>query len=323
MKEYAIGIDIGGTKIAAGVIDASGKILASFYSRAHTGHPPALVMDGLEEAVQSVLEKSGLSRDSIEGIGIGCTGHINNRTGRVLTSSNLPDWEDYPLRDVARQRLGYPIVIDNDCHCAALGEYHFGAGRGIQYMCYVTFSTGYSMGIIIDGRLYRGAFGSTGEIGHTIIVPDGELCTCGKRGCVMAYACGLALSRFACERVRSGEPTSLRETCGASPEYISGETIAEAAKSGDRLALELIENAARYFGISLANILELFNPEIVVIGGGLARIGPTLLDPCLEAMRRHAHPELCNATRFELSQLWDDAGLIGAASLIWESQESS
>jgi glucokinase len=241
----------------------------------------------------------------------------------VLTSSNLPDWEDYPLRDVARQRLDYPIVIDNDTHCAALGEYRLGAGRGTRYMCYVTFSTGYGMGIIIDGKLYRGAMGSTGEIGHTIIVPDGELCTCGKRGCVMAYASGLALSRFACERVRSGHLTSLRETCGASPEYISGETIAKAAKDGDRLALELIQNAARYFGISLANILEIFNPEIVVIGGGLARIGPTLLDPCLEAMRQHTHPELRNATRFELSQLWDDAGLIGAAALIWESQETS
>ena len=323
MKKYAIGIDIGGTKIAAGVTDTSGHVQATFYSRAHTGHPPALVMDGLEEAVQSVLEKSGLSHDDIEGVGIGCAGHINRQTGRVLTSSNLPDWEDYPLRDMARQRLDYPVVIDNDSHCAALGEYLFGAGRGCQYMCYVTFSTGYGMGVIIDGKVYRGAIGSTGEIGHTIIVPDGELCTCGKRGCVMAYACGLALSRFACERVRSGEPTLLRDTCGASPSYISGETIAMAAKNGDRLALELIKNAARYFGISLANILELFNPEMVVIGGGLARMGTLLLEPCMEAMRQNTHPELRNATRFELSQLWDDAGMLGAAALIWENQESS
>jgi glucokinase len=322
MKEYAIGIDIGGTKIAAGVIDARGHILASFYSRAHTGHPPALVMDGLEEAVQSVLEESGLSRDDMVGIGIGCAGHINTRTGRVYTNSNLPDWEDYPLRDTARQRLGFPIVIDNDSHCAALGEYRFGAGRGSLYMCYVTFSTGYGMGVIIDGKVYRGAFGSTGEIGHTIIVPDGELCTCVKHGCVMAYASGLALSRFACERVRAGEPTILCDTCGDSPEYISGEAIAKAAKNGDRLALELIENSARYFGISLANILELFNPEIVVIGGGLAKMGPTLLDPCLQTTRQNTHPELYNATRFELSQLWDKAGLMGAAALIWESQET-
>jgi glucokinase len=322
MKEYAIGIDIGGTKIAAGVIDASGHILASFYSRAHSGHPPALVMDGLEEAVQAVLEESGLWRDDIEGIGIGCAGHINTRSGIVFTSSNLPDWEGYPLRDTARQRLGFPVVIDNDSHCAGLGEHRFGAGRGSKYMCYVTFSTGYGMGIIIDGKVYRGAFGSTGEIGHTIIVPDGELCTCGKHGCVMAYACGLALSRLACERVCNGEPTMLRDICGESPEYISGESIAKAASDGDNLARELIDNAARYFGISLANVLELFNPEMVVIGGGLAKMGPLLLGPCLETTRQNTHPELYNATRFELSQLWDKAGMLGAAALIWESQET-
>jgi glucokinase len=319
MKEYAIGIDIGGTKIAAGVIDTNGRIVASFYSRAHTGHPPALVMDGLEEAVQSVLKESGLSRDDIEGVGIGCAGHINTRTGIVFTSSNLPDWEGYPLRDSARKRLDFPIVIDNDSHCAALGEHRFGAGRGSKYMCYLTLSTGYGMGVIIDGKVYRGAFGSTGEIGHTIIVPDGELCTCGKHGCVMAYACGLALSRLACERVRAGESSILRDTCGDSPEYISGEIIAKAANNGDHLALDLIKNAARYFGISLANVLELFNPEVVVIGGGLAKMGPTLLDPCLETMRQNTHPELYNATRFELSQLWDKAGLLGAAALIWEN----
>ena len=320
VKDYTIGIDIGGTKITAGILSSEGHILARYYTRAHTGHPPALVMDGLEEAVQSILAQARIPKDFIEGIGIGCAGHINNRTGRVLTSSNLPDWEDYPLREAAAQRLGMPVVIDNNSHCAALGEYLFGAGRGAKHICYVTFSTGYGMGIIIDGKLYRGAIGSTGEIGHTIVVPNGERCTCGKRGCVMAYASGLALSHFACERVRSGEPTSLRDICGDLPSYISGEMIAEAAYGGDRLALELIENAAYYFGISLANILELFNPEVIVIGGGLARMGPTLLDPCFQAMRENTHPELSNATRFELSQLWDDAGLIGAASLIWEDQ---
>jgi glucokinase len=320
VKDYTIGIDIGGTKICAGILDSEGHILSRYYSRAHTGHPPAFVMEGLEEAVQFVLAQTGIQRDSIEGIGIGCAGHINHRTGRVFTSSNLPGWEDYPLRETAKQRLNMPVVIDNDSHCAALGEYLFGAGRGTQHMCYVTFSTGYGMGVIIDGKLYRGAIGSTGEIGHTIVVPKGELCICGKRGCVMAYASGLALSRFACERVCSGEPTSLREICGVSPDYISGETIAQAARGGDRLALELIENAAYYFGISLANILELFNPEVIVIGGGLARMGTILMDPCFRAMRENTHPELRDATRFEMSQLWDDAGLIGAAALIWENQ---
>ena len=175
------------------------------------------------------------------------------------------------------------------------------------------------MALIIDGKLYRGVIGTAGEIGHTVIVPNGELCTCGKRGCVMAYASGLALSRIACQRVRAGEATRLREVCGDSPEYISGEAIAEAARCGDGLALDLIESAGRYFGMSLAKIIEALNPEVIVIGGGLSRIGPILLDPCFQAMRENIHPVLIGVTRIVPAQLGDNAGLIGAAALVWEN----
>jgi glucokinase len=319
MRTYAAGIDVGGTKIAAGVVDSNGKILASYYTRAHAGHPPPLVVDGIVEGFYAVLEQSGITKGQIQGVGIGCAGHVNGAAGLVLTSSNLQDWENIPLRDIVAQRIGMPVRLDNDTKCAGLGEYFFGAGRGARYMCYVTFSTGYGMALIIDGKLYRGAIGTAGEIGHTVIVPDGELCTCGKRGCVMAYASGLALSRIACERVRAGEPTRLRDTCGETPAYISGEVIAEAAKSGDAVARQLIETAGRYFGMSLANIIEAINPEVIVIGGGLSRIGPLLLDPCFKAMRENIHPVLDGVTRIALAQLGDEAGLIGAATLVWEN----
>jgi glucokinase len=319
MSAYAVGIDVGGTKIAAGVVDSNGRILASYYTRAHTGHPPPLVVNGIEEAFHTVLDKSAIGQDQIQGVGIGCAGHVNGAAGLVLTSSNLPDWENIPLRDIVAQRIGMPVKLDNDTKCAALAEYCFGAGRGARHVCYVTFSTGYGMGLIIDGKLYRGAIGTAGEIGHTVIVPNGERCTCGKRGCVMAYASGLALSRMACERVRAGEPTRLRDICGELPEYVSGETIAEAAQTGDMLARELIQTAGRYFGMSLANIIEAFNPEVIVIGGGLARIGPLLLDPCFKAMEENIHPVLSGVTRIAPSQLGDDAGLIGAAALVWEN----
>jgi glucokinase len=319
MSGYAVGLDVGGTKIAAGIVDPDGNVLARYYSRAHTGHPPALVIGGIEEGFNAVLAQSGIGRNEIRGVGIGCAGHVNGKAGKVLTSSNLPDWEDVPLRDLVAQRIGMPVILDNDTKCAALGEYYFGAGRGSRHMCFVTFSTGYGMGLIVDGRLYRGAIGTAGEIGHTVIVPDGERCPCGKRGCVMAYASGLALSRMACERVRAGEQTLLRETCGEAPEYVSGETIAKAAQRGDRLALELIGTAGRYFGMSLANIVEALNPEVIVIGGGLARIGSILLDPCFKAMDENIHPVLVGVTRIVPSQLWDDAGLVGAAALVWEN----
>jgi glucokinase len=318
MTTFAVGIDVGGTKIAAGVVDSSGKILSRFYTRAHTGHPPPLVVDGIEESFHQVLKQSGIGRNQIQGVGLGCAGHVNGAAGRVLTSSNLPDWDNVPLRDIVAQRIGMSVRLDNDTKCAGLGEYFFGAGQGSRYLCYVTFSTGYGMALIIDGKLYRGAIGTAGEIGHTVIVPAGELCTCGKRGCVMAYASGLALSRIACERVRAGAPTRLREICGGLPEYIGGETIAEAARSGDALARELIETAGSYFGMSLANIIESLNPELIVIGGGLSRIGPLLLDPCFKAMQENIHPVLDGVTRIAFSQLGDEAGLIGAAALVWE-----
>lgn len=319
MSTYAVGIDVGGTKIAAGVVDSDGRILASFYTRAHAGHPPPLVVDGIEEAFLSVLAKSGLDRDRIQGVGIGCAGHVNGAAGQVLTSSNLPEWENIPLRDIVTRRIEMPVRLDNDTKCAALAEYCFGAGRGARHVCYVTFSTGYGMALVIEGKLYRGAIGTAGEIGHTVIVPGGERCTCGKRGCVMAYASGLALSRIACERILAGEPTRLRDSCGSAPAYVSGEAIAEAAQSGDPLARELIQTAGKYFGMSLANIIEALNPELIVIGGGLSRIGPLLLDPCFAAMNENIHPVLRGVTRIALSQLGDEAGLIGAAALTWEN----
>ena len=319
MNAYAVGIDVGGTKIAAAVVDPDGKILSSFYTRAHTGHPPPLVIDGIEEGFHAVLAQLGIGQEQLLGVGIGAAGHVNGAIGKVLTNSNLPDWENVPLRDLVAERVGLPVKLENDCKCAALGEYQFGAGRGSRHMCYVTFSTGHGMGLIIDGKLYRGAIGTAGEIGHTVIVPGGELCACGKRGCIMAYASGLALSRMACERMRAGEPTHLRETCGDAPEYVSGEAIAEAALCGDPLARDLIETAGRYFGMSLANIIEALNPEVIVIGGGLARIGPVLLDPCFKAMNENIHPVLRDVTRIVPSELGDDAGLIGAAALVWEN----
>lgn len=319
MTMRAVGIDVGGTKISAGVVDSSGKILSRYYSRAHSGHPPPLVIEGIEEAFRAVLTRLDVDKNEINGVGVGCAGHVNGAAGVVLTNSNLPGWENVPLRDLLSKRLGVAVTVDNDTKCAALSEYRYGAGRGSRHMCYVTFSTGYGMGLVVDGKLYRGAIGTAGEIGHTIIVPDGELCTCGKRGCVMAYASGLALSRIACERVRAGEPTLLRETGGPAPERISAEMIAEAAREGDRLSEELIQTAGRYFGISLANIIEALNPEVIVIGGGLARIGPVLLDPCFEAMNENLHPVLVGVTRIMQAQLGEDAGLVGAATLLWEN----
>ena len=317
MKDFAIGVDVGGTKIAAGVMDRQGRLLSQHMIRCYGGDSPQAVVEAVEGIVRIVRSDAGLGQHEIAGIGVGSAGNLDFQQGIVLANSNLPGWVKYPLREVLCHRLEAPVFLDNDANCAALGEHSFGAGRGSRHMVYVTFSTGCGMGILIDGRLYRGATGTAGEVGHIVVDPGGPLCSCGKRGCLMSYACGMALSRMALERIARGEPSLLagmitpESTCPA-------EKISEAAHLGDALALDLLLIAGRYFGIGLATVIELLNPDRIVIGGGLAHIGPLLLDPCMQALRENIDPVLAGSAEIVLSELWDNAGLLGAGMLVWE-----
>jgi glucokinase len=318
MKDLVIGVDIGGTKIAAGLLDRQGQFQARALSREHGCCTPDQVVDAVGQIVDSILTDTGITKAQIEGVGVGCAGHINYERGVVLANSNLPGWNQYPLMEKLKERLSLPVIVDNDANCAAWGEFCFGAGCGSRHMCYATFSTGFGMGMIIDRRLYRGATGTAGEIGHTIVDMDGPLCTCGKRGCIMSYACGLALDRMAHECLESGEDTLLQIKYGDCPPHIPAEDIAEAARQGDAVALRLIETAGRYFGIGLSTIVEVFNPDTIVIGGGLAHIGPLLLDPCIQTLNQNIQPVLVDSARIVLSELWNDGGVLGAGALIWE-----
>lgn len=318
MPDLAVGVDVGGTKIAAGVIDAGARILSRYSARSHAGRPPHQVVAAIVEATGAVLAGAGLSRAEVAGVGVGFAGHVNGPQGRVLTSSNLPAWDDHPLVELLRERLGVRVILENDANCAAWAEYRFGAGKGSRHMCYVTFSTGCGLGIVIDGKLYRGATGTAGEIGHTVVDPDGPLCSCGKRGCVMSYACGIAISRMACERLARGEPTLLRDLCGEKPEHVSGEALAVAARQGDRVAREILAIAGRYFGIGLSTIVQVLNPDRIVVGGGLARIGALIMDPAVQSLNACIHPVLIDSAEIVSSALGEDGGLIGAGALVWE-----
>jgi glucokinase len=320
MKDLVIGIDIGGTKIATGLLDRQGNILARGISRSHAGCPPDQVIEAVVQTTGAMLASASIRRDQVAGAGVGCAGHVNCESGVVLTNSNLPNWDFNPLCETLEARLEMPVLLDNDANCAAWGEYRFGAGRGSRHMCYLTFSTGCGMGIIIDGKLYRGATGTAGEIGHVVVNPDGPVCSCGKRGCLMSFACGIALDRMARERLESGEDTLLRELCGDCPDRVQAESVAEAALQGDAVALHLIETAGRYFGIGLSTIVQVLNPDTIVIGGGLVHIGPLIMDPCLKALRENVHPVLADSARIVLSELWNDAGVVGAGALFTEER---
>ena len=317
-KDLVIGIDIGGTKIAAGLFDSQGNFLARSFSNSHAGCPPDRVVDAVVASADALLVESGVSKSDIKGVGVGCAGHINFQRGVVLANSNLPDWHNNPLRETLQGCLKMPVILDNDANCAAWGEFRFGAGRGSCNMCYITFSTGCGMGIIINGKLYRGATGTAGEIGHTIVNPDGPLCFCGKRGCLMSYACGMALDRDGHECLKCGEDTLFNRLCGECKEHIPAEQIAEAARQGAPAALHLIETTGKYFGIGLSTVVEVLNPDTIVIGGGLSHIGHLLLDPCIESLNEHIQPVLVDSARIVMSELWNDAGVLGAGALVWE-----
>jgi glucokinase len=319
MGDLVIGIDVGGTKIAVGLMDRNANFIARDISYSHAGNPPDQVVDEIVRLTEQLLFASNLDKSNITGMGLGIAGHVHSERGIVLTNSNLPNWDCYPLRDTLETRLGLPVIIDNDANCAALGEYRYGAGRGARDMCYLTFSTGCGMGIVINGKLHRGATGTAGEIGHTVVNPDGPLCSCGKHGCLMSYACGMALDQMARDCIECGEETLLRSMCGDCPDHIKAETIADAARNGDPSALRLLNTAGKYFGIGLSTVVQILNPDTIVIGGGLVHIGPLLLDPCIKSLNENIHHVLIDSARIVLSELWNDAGVIGAGALIWES----
>jgi pyruvate formate lyase activating enzyme len=317
LKLYAVGLDLGGTKIAAGVLDRDMNILSVCVTKEHAGQLPAQVVDAIESTYWAALEEAQVSPDQLAGVGLSFPGHTHGCQGIVLTSSNLPEWNRMPLRDVVTRRLDQFVLLDNDANLGALAEHCYGAGRGSRDMVYVTFSTGVGMGIIVDGKLYQGYTGTAGEVGHTVVVADGRRCSCGKRGCLMAYASGLALRNRAWERIQAGEETALRDLVWDDPQLISGELICDIAMKGDPVAQDLIISTGRYLGIGLSTIVQVLNPELIVIGGGLTNMGSMLLDPCMESLRRNIPPALWGAGCIVMGQFQQNVSVIGGAAMVF------
>jgi glucokinase len=322
MKPYAIGIDVGGTKIAAGLVSREGVILNRYTTQAHSEQQPNIVIGAIEKAYRAVLAEGKVEATNIEAVGLGFPGNTNGPAGLILVSSNLPAWNHFPLRDTLTERLGVPVVLDNDTNLCAVGEHRYGAGRGTQNMCYVTFSSGYGIGIIINSELYVGHTGTAGELGHVVIDIGGPPCTCGKNGCVMAYASGIGISRMAYEMIEFGTDTQLREMVPPGGRRFSGEQITKAAREGDNVAREILQTAAYYCGVGLSMIVQVLNPEAIVVGGGLTQIGSTLMDDTLKAMKEHTQPELWDSVRVVSWQLKDDLGVVGAAAKAFSNAEA-
>ncbi len=317
MKEYAVGIDVGGTKIAAGIINRDGEVTSCYKTRAHSEKEPQYVIDAIEKAYFALIDDCGVDPDEIEGVCIGFAGTVNGPDGLVLISSNLPAWHKVPLRDTVASKIGRPVILENDTNLCALGEYHFGAGRGSRNMCYATYSTGYGLGIIINGGLYVGATGTAGEIAHIVVDVGGPPCTCGKNGCLMAYASGVGISRMAYEQIDAGEETLLTQFATPDRKRIHGSLILEAAQQGDRIANEIIDTSGYYFGVGLSIIAQIVNPELIVYGGGLTRMGDRVFGPAMKGLRESIQPQLLDSFELKPWQLGDEAGVIGAGAMVF------
>ena len=245
------------------------------------------------------------------GIGAGAPGPLDAEAGVVLLTPNL-GWVDYPLRDRLQAALGLPTVIDNDANCAVLGEWWQGAAQGTQHAIGFTIGTGIGGGIIVNGQLYHGASGCAGEIGHTTIEANGRHCACGNYGCLEAYASGLAIARRAVEAIESGEVTTLLERAGGDPGKITARTVYDAAHEGDELARELVHETAQFLGAGVANLVNVFNPEVVVVCGGVTRAGDLLFVPLRREVSRRAFKPAVKAVRIVAQQL-EAPGVFGAA----------
>lgn len=309
--ELTIGVDVGGTKIAAGVVDPNGEILAKV--RIST---PATTADSVEDGiVTAVLELSGAH--PVSAVGVAVPGFVDARRTTLRFTPNLP-MRDRPLQAAIGPRVGLPVVVENDANAAAWGEFRFGGGRGVADVVLLTVGTGLGGGVVLDGRLLRGSYGVAGEFGHVRIVPGGLPCGCGNSGCWEQYTSGRALIRNARALARADPALAARllELSGGDPDAIGGRMVTRAAREGDPAAIGLYSEVGRWLGEGIADIANVLDPAVVVIGGGVSESGDLLLGPArtayLAALSAASHrPHL----EIKAAELGNDAGLIGAADL--------
>jgi len=313
-KEYLGTVDLGGSKILSVIAQGDGRRLAEDRRTTSAEEGPEAVLDRIIVSLQTALAKAGLQQGDLAAVGICSPGPCDIDAGVISSAPNLPDWRDVPICRYLEERLGVPARLENDANAAALGEHVYGAGRGCRHLIYITVSTGIGGGLIIDGRLYRGATGVAGELGHMTIDPDGPLCGCGNRGCLEALASGTAIAARGEELVAQGGSALLAQEQGE----LTAETVSRAADQGDVACQGIIRRAGYYLGVGLASYVNIFNPEVIIIGGGLAKVGDLLLGPARAEMEARAMPEALEAVQLKLAELGDYVGVMGMVALLRE-----
>ncbi len=307
---YYIGVDLGGTNIAAGVVDEQGKILKQGSTPTMNERHYSEIVRDMAELCKKITEEAGLSMSDIQGIGIGCPGSIDNKTGMVVYANNLK-MDHTPLAKELKKYIDLPVNVENDANAAAMGEYVVNGG-GVDSFVFITLGTGVGGGVVINGKLYRGFNGVGAELGHVTLVHDGIPCTCGNHGCWEAYASVTALIRQTKEAMEK-HPDSLMCEFAEKEGKVSGRTAFEAAKKGDPAAQEVVDQYVRYVADGLVGVVNTFQPERLVIGGGISKEGDYLLNPIKEYVKKYDYNKYMPRTEISIATLFNEAGIIGAA----------
>jgi glucokinase len=311
MADAFLGIDLGGTQVKTAVVSADGRILGRHTADTPAEAGPEAVADAMAAAARESLKSAGVSAVAA---GIGAPGPMDWRTGVVFSPPNLAGWRNVPLAEMMQSRLKVPCYVDNDANLACLGEFTAGAGRGVDCMCLLTLGTGVGGGIIVFGKLLRGIDGTAAEIGHMTLQRDGRECGCGARGCLEAYASVTGLVRTAREAIEAGRESSLTNACGGDLDKITGKLISDHAKKGDVLARWAIQETGDWLGVGIANLINLLNPEKVLLGGGMIAAGDLLFDAIRKRAKEDAFEVPARRAEIIPAALGEDAGVIGAAT---------
>jgi len=314
---YIVGVDLGGTTINTGVLPFDGaRVLGRHTAPTDADKGPKYVVDKIigmvRESMKVAMREGGFEADAVVGIGIGSPGPLDRSTGTVIETPNL-GWRNFPLRDLIANAIGLPAELDNDANAATIGEWWVGAGRNVETMIGVTLGTGIGGGIVLGGEVYHGASDVAGEIGHMSIDSTGRKCKCGNYGCLEAYASGPAIAARAVEGLQSGEQSVLPELVDGDLSRITAETVYEGIVAGDAYARDVMRDTAKFLGSGLANLINILNPEMIVISGGVTRAGDHLLEPLRNEVKRRAFRNAFEACRIVTSELGSMAGVIGAA----------
>ncbi len=309
MKKYVIGVDLGGTKISTAISTIEGNILANVVLPTKAEEGEVAVLGRIIQSIDEVIVGSSTSIDEVEAIGIGSPGPLDAKKGIIITTPNLP-FKDYNLVQPLKEKYNIPVYLDNDANAAAIGEYMFGAGKGKESIVYFTVSTGVGGGAVLDGKVYRGHTSNALEIGHTTVDPNGPRCNCGNLGCLEAMSSGTAIAKKGKEAVSTNVETSLKKY-----DTITSYEVFKEAEAGDEVAKDIIDNALTYLGIGVANAIATFDPEMIIIGGGVSKAGDIVFDTVKKVVNKRCFKSMAESCEIVPAGLGSDAGVVGAVAL--------